>query len=237
MISRMKCILPIIILLTASLTQADQIFFETWLVKDGTVAENGWEAYSTSSASDVSNTNANSNDISIWSGNGGDALGSYLFTGNNINQTDTFILTNKADPLAINVADITDISYSDRFDSGSDSGWIVALEVDNQWYRSVTDGGHTNTSFGDEPFVFSTAAANWYSFDFTAGSTLDISGTTNPVSDLSGTVTGIGFLLAAQTNSADTARIDTISISYVPEPSTLTLLALAALSIIGVRRR
>lgn len=100
------------------------------------------------------------------------------------------------------------------YDTSHTENIQFALEIGSNWYVSTT---LFNNTAWTAPETVTTTATTWDSLSFTSGSTLVLGSlTTLPTT---GTITGIGFYDADETNAI---RIDTISVNVnaVPEPST-----------------
>ena len=133
------------------------------------------------------------------------------------------------------------------------AGFQLALRVGGQWVVSTAtinsvgypDGiGNFAASAQTKSVAFDPTAANWLTlnFDGTWDSTTNV-GTPStvplatgaaPASNLSGVIDGFGLYSAIDLG---TRRFDTFEVTGVPEPSSLTLAALAGLIVAAKRRK
>ncbi len=235
----MKKIFPLIAILTLASTIASSesvAYFETFNSGNNrTPNQAGWKNFVGDSARDYSDFQSASNG-GTWNSTGVGA-GTYIFEGNSYTGKVNMLYANNL-PTGGSVIDVGDVSKIDFHSKGDATagGFYLTLEVDGSWYRSVTNYSNID-SWTLRTHTFSTDASDWYVLDFTPGGTtdlgggdyggsLDFSGTTNPVSSLSGDLNHIGF--AIQTAPADAnQRFDEISISVIPEPSALMLILTA----------
>jgi hypothetical protein len=142
--------------------------------------------------------------------------------------------------------------------------WRVAVQVSGQWYVSQTeyfnnaavvsivdfpqgdDNGEGGTAHGAElkTFTYSASAATWFALNFdgtydmtthtgTSGAVLTLGA--QPVADLSGTIDAFG-LFSNTTGASGNRRFDTYTITAIPEPGTLALLAVTGVGFVLLRR-
>ena len=130
-----------------------------------------------------------------------------------------------------------DDAFADASGTGTPVDVRIALRVGGQWYASAnaTSSGNTvSTTWTPQSFAFNPAAANWLllgGVDATPGVTLGA----NPGSNLSGTITGAGFVSSFK--QRQTINYNFLDISGVPEPTSLGLMACAALGFAAIRRK
>jgi hypothetical protein len=161
--------------------------------------------------------------------------------------------------LSINTAAYENIAISWRENIGA-AGTVstrVLLQVGGQWYVSAqaftpTVGANTalDTVGATLSLNYNPAASSWNSFNLTPSTatngdvaiselqsgTMSIGATA--VSDLSGTITGVG--LFSQSSTTATIRIDQLNITAtpIPEPANIAaLLGLAGLGLTLIRKR
>ena len=147
----------------------------------------------------------------------------------------------------IGILDLLNVSFETRNDN-EDAVMRLALQIGGQWYASALDFGDDGTAnvwtehaFGPASFA---DAALWQELDVTSsGITLGA-----PLAaDLAGTVTDFGLYIdAGRTPEAgDHARLDNFTVvarapsqdDRIPEPATLTLLAIGGLALLRRRKR
>ncbi|MDQ8209075.1 hypothetical protein QEH52_16235 [Coraliomargarita sp. SDUM461003] len=130
---------------------------------------------------------------------------------------------------ATDYSDLTEITFALRNNSASEN-IQVAIESDGNWY--VSDSLYNGTGSGSTfsaPLNLDFTSAAWDSLDF--GTMAASVGAADPST---GTVSKIGFYTAA---ISDNVRIDSISVSAIPEPAQGSLLIGIAALICGLGRR
>ncbi len=120
----------------------------------------------------------------------------------------------------------------------------LLVQVGGSWYVSNTpfsnSTAYTGTTFPAastasvlQTLTFSTEASQWSTFTLTPYTTMSVGSTlTNPLP--SSSITGIGFYISNAANQV--ARLDSLSITAVPEPSA-AILACAGLGLLLLRKR
>lgn len=124
----------------------------------------------------------------------------------------------------------------------------VALRIGDQWYVSTTTFqpqavGNLNTfssgTYADYHKVLTLTgdAADWLSLTLVADETMALGGQAGSALDLSN-VTGIGIFSAKTHGDGGSLRLDSLVVTQVPEPATVTaLLAAGALVAVATLRR
>lgn len=214
-----------LILLGLSSTQAAVLFTDDFTIP-GDLQGVNWEGYYSSSGTDFSSQTG-----VIYNGTGEPSGGTgYVYLASPIGLDSNLIYTTQASVSSIDIANITSVDFYTRNTAGG-GDWHVAVKVSGQWYQSVAS--YTSGTWTAQSHAFSTTNTDWYQVAFTAGSNLDITGTTNPLSSLSGNLEAFGFI---NTTGTATARIDAITINgtAVPEPSTWAMLILGVVALSSV---
>lgn len=125
--------------------------------------------------------------------------------------------------------DLTEMTFALRNNSATEN-IRVAIESGGNWF--VSDSLYNGTGSGQifsAPVSLDFTTADWDSLDFnTMAATV---GTANPSA---GSVTKIGFYSAS---ISDNVRIDSISVSAIPEPAHISLLLGSVALLCGSRRR
>lgn len=96
-----------------------------------------------------------------------------------------------------------------------------------------TFGNPSNAGIYGQNLNFSLTGSAWRDVTITPGTTLSLAGSTRGT-DLSGTITGIGFYYVA--TGSVSMRMDDLTVNQIPEPSA-ALLGLAGAGLMAVRRR
>jgi hypothetical protein len=135
--------------------------------------------------------------------------------------------------------------YSGSMYSGDSQRIIV--QIGGNWYASTTSVTPVNpvnngSSFGaaatQSTLTFSTAAANWDTLNFTAGSDLTL-GSALSSSLPSGSITGFGLYaqIANHSDANERTYFDTFVVDSVPEPAAVGMLGAGGLVLLARRRR
>ena len=137
--------------------------------------------------------------------------------------------------------EIETISFYLR-NSDDNAPFHVAVEIGSNWYVSGTSYTQDDSkNWTQQVFNWTTAASSWNDLNFipgnetaTPGGTLSIG---SPLgSDLpSGDVTAFGLVLNG--NEDNTVRVDTFEVTAIPEPATMSLLAIGGLGVLLKRKR
>jgi len=135
--------------------------------------------------------------------------------------------------------------YSGSMYSGDSQRVIV--QIGGNWYASTTSQTPVNpvnngSSFGStatqSTLTFSTAAANWETLNFSAGSDLTLGSVlSSPLP--SGSITGFGLYIQIANQSAGNEKsyFDTFELDSVPEPASGGLMCVGGLCLLARRRR
>ncbi len=233
----MRSLVLTMVLALAVQASGDVIFSSTFTNTSASAAANGWFAYNGPGATNSSSLSANGDNTGVWSSQGSDTTGSYIFVGNDFGDQDNLLYTDNVGAENLDVSNVDSIEYSHRYDSSA-VGEHIAIQVAGTWYRS------TNTFSGsgiweDVSYTFSTAASDWYLLNFTPGSQLDYSNTTNPGSDLSGNLDAVGVAVLASPTASDTSRYDEFRVNgttAIPEPGSVILIGVGVFALRIVRR-
>ena len=239
-----------LMILSAASLNATVIYTENF---DNSTSENqsssfiGWEAYTGTSATDISANAPNSGNrmgLSNLSGNPSSSDG-YFFAANSGSGTQDQIWAGINTGLSL--SNVSEISWR-MGNSTTVASVKLLVEVGGQWYASATSFSNSNTynassfsSGADTPDIvknltFSTDAADWLELNLDPGNSLNIA--SSPISDLpTSTVTGIGFFVDSG-NTFTTVRLDSLEISAatIPEPSSFALMLILGATSLAVRR-
>ena len=134
--------------------------------------------------------------------------------------------------------------YSGSMDSGDQQSVIV--QIGGNWYAStspvtpvnpVSSGGSFGATATKSTLTFSTAAANWDTLNFTAGSDLTLGSVlSSPLP--SGSITGFGlYVQIANHGGGERSYFDTFEVDSVPEPAAAGFLCVGGLAALARRRR
>lgn len=164
----------------------------------------------------------------------------FVFFGNTSAPSPVLVITSEySGATPINKLTLTDISFY-QGNTTTSGTFRVALEIDGAWYVSasqsattVSTGGNFGTQAQQRTYSDFTGST-WSLLNFTAGSTLGISGTTG-IALPTGEVTSFG-VFSTRTDSTTFARFDTFEIQAIPEPAALPILLSTALMALTLRR-
>lgn len=120
------------------------------------------------------------------------------------------------------VSDLSSASFFMRNQVGT-ADVRLALQVGSIWYVTTSVFNTPTTTWLEQTVDFSTAT--WNALSFTSGSTLSMG--TSAVLPSIGTVNGIGFFMVSKPSAY--ISFDDITVTAVPEPSTVLCLVIAAL--------
>ncbi|WP_269523125.1 hypothetical protein [Coraliomargarita parva] len=210
----------------------------------------GWEAYATTSATDLTNVAPNAGDrigISSLTGNpSSDGFG-YYFASNASTGTQDMIWAGFEDGLSLSNVDTITWMMGNSNTTASvqllvqvGGSWYVSAEVfsNSSAYTSASNFSSADASAVAQQFTYSTDAALWLDFTLTPDSTMSIGSVAS--SDLaSSPITGIGFYFDSNNTANTTIRLDTLQVTNIPEPATFAFLcgSVALLTMLARRRR
>jgi len=135
--------------------------------------------------------------------------------------------------------EIDTVAFDVNANNADETAYHLAMEIGSQWYVRKTGVSADNKKTWESKSVsFTTSAADWAELDFTPESALSFG--SDLTSDLpAGDITAFGLYLDMNTGgdgSNGTMRVDNFTISQVPEPATMSLLAIGGLGVL-IRRR
>lgn len=184
-----------------------------------------WDARGGNPISDYSTTNTNTNNGPVVGRSSDD--NAYLFH-DDTGDSDANLWW-ATDFTATNYSNLTEMTFALRNSSATEN-IRVAIESSGSWYvsDSLFNGTGSGSTFS-APLSLDFATATWDSLDFST-----LIAAAGPADPTAGSVTKIGFYTAA---ISDNVRIDSISVSAIPEPAQVSLLLGGAALLCGLRRR
>ena len=215
------------LLLSMGVTHADVVFQETFpnSGEDTNLATIAWHANVGATAVVQDNNKAYSVSPIL-------SVADYIFTRPSDSGNPWLAWTDKASISAIgSISSVTNISVSLRNGSAIED-LKIALKVNDAWYVSQTVlNSPSESSFVTVGIAVQSVA--WNHLDFVPGSNLgEGSAVALPAS---GTVQAVG-VFDASTTASKAVRIDNYTVEAIPEPTTLGLVGIVAITLIGVRR-
>jgi hypothetical protein len=137
--------------------------------------------------------------------------------------------------------EIDSFAFDVNTNASGDTAYHPAIQIGSAWYVMKTGASATDDkTWESKSLSFSTAAADWANLDFTPDSVLAIG--SDLTSDLpSGEIVAFGLYLDMNTSGSGsmqhgTMRVDNFTVNQVPEPATMSLLAIGGLGVL-IRRR
>jgi len=246
--------------LTASATQAQVLYRQTY----GTTSNNssfsnvGWTVATGATATNYTSTFNTADGLGGWLNNSGGTpqnLPNVNTGGTSASESlglAVVSLTNSSNRLgmlyttqfSLNPADYAGLTFSwNQGNASTNIAYRVAIQIGGSWYASSQSFANTTavgsvanfaTQSEAKSFAFSNLAASWLALDFTLGSELELGSALS--SNLpTGNITGFGIYMAS--SSGATARMDTFTITAVPEPTTSAMLLLGAAGSLLISRK
>ncbi len=205
----------------------------------------GWSAYSGATAIDRSSSSvATGVDRVAIAANPGNpaAPRGLMFSNNGADAASNFSFVETG--LSLDLSGSNPIDFAWNLGNSSDAMTVrVLVQAGGNWYATdavFSSPAMTLANFPTQSvsrsFTFSTSASTWRSFTLTPGVEMTLG--TVLGSDLpSTTLTGVGFYMDHASTLNTVGRVDTLTITAVPEPSTYALLGAALLVLVALDRR
>ena len=246
------------LVLAASSLSAQVLYQETFTnsgASNAALSTVGWSAYNTSAATSVSG-----NSLVYLPNLAGNPNATNGFLAINTtgptNRTDYAAVTTYSDftggtPMNLNNTTITWVQGNNTMNTSVrlliQTGGDGSVGTGN-WYASSTafttdpavssaaNFASATTADLTKTITFSLTASNWNAFTLDPGTAMSLGSTLG--ADLStSTITGIGFYVSTPTSSNSVSRLDTLTVTVVPEPSAALLAGLGlAVTVFGFRR-
>lgn len=243
--------------LTASALHAQVLYQENFANSTGNnrpLTDAGWSAYYTSGATSIGGSTAY---LAPQTGNPNSTNGYFAInTTGPSTRTDYAAVTSYSDfaggiPMNLNNTTISwvqgnnDVNTTVRLliqiggDGSVDSGsWYASSTsfTTNPAISSAANFASATTADLTKTITFSLTASNWNAFTLDPGTSMSL-GSTLGANLSTSTITGIGFYVSTPTLSNSVSRLDSLTVSVIPEPSTALLVGLGLAVAVGRFRR